>query len=240
MNPMFRRCLTGLFLSSLVLLLTGCATPNEPASGRVDGDRLEWPTVPQVDESAVTYRVDPSESELRVLVAPAGSLARLGHRHVVGGPVVSGVLRLGESVFADLDIDVEALQVDPVEWRAAEGWEPLDEDAIRGTRRNLLGEDVLDAERHPRIEIKSVRARGPEWQSDVRFRVRLRGIVSEHEIPVAVHREPDRVTLTGGFEVDQTALGMAPFSAAGGALRVADTLQVRFRIVARPAETGPG
>ena len=240
MKPMFRSRTLALLLITSMMLLTGCATPKDPASDRAEGEPLAWPPTAQAGNSTAVYRVDPDESELRVLVAPAGSLARLGHRHVVGGPVVSGALQLGESVFSDLKLDVGALQVDPVEWRADEGWEPLDEDAIQGTRRNLLGEGVLDAERFPHIEIRSVRVTGPEWQPDVTFRVRVRGIVSEHEIPVGVHRSPDRITLTGSFDVDQTALGMTPFSAAGGALRVADTLRVRFRIVARPAGMGPG
>lgn len=186
------------------------------------------------------YRIDPAASELRVRVAPAGSLARLGHHHVIGGPVWSGEIVLGDVPIADLSIDVAALEVDRLAWRRDEGFEALDEDAIEGTRGNLLGPKVLDADQHPRIDIRSVTITGPDWQADVTARVRVRGTVTEWRVPVAIQRTADRLLVIGALDVDQTALGLEPFSAAAGALRVADRMRIRFRLVAdregRPAE----
>lgn len=233
MKPMFRHAYLAAAIPAL-LILVGCTATTSRDSAPSSRESLAWPEIPADIESNKRFRVDAAASALRVLVAPAGSLARLGHHHVIGGPVLSGELWVGETVASDLVVDVDALQVDPHEWREAEGWEPLDQDAIDGTRRNLLGPEVLDVERFPEIEVRSVDVSGPDWQPDVIVRVRLRDVVSEHSIPVAVYRSDDRLTISGGFEVDQAQLGMTPFSAAGGALRVAERLQVRFRIVARP------
>lgn len=212
-------------------LLAGCASGPVQQSDKPPPE-FDWPVRPAVGENATILRIDPVASELRVLVAPAGSLARLGHSHVIGGAVWSGEILLGPSVFADLAIDVAALEVDRAEWRRDERLDSIDEDAIEGTRRNLLGPKVLDAVNHPMIAIRSVGRAGPDWQADVTARIRVRGRVSEWRVPVAVERDDKRVVITGALDVDQTALGLEPFSAAGGALRVADRMRVRFRIVA--------
>jgi hypothetical protein len=215
----------------VLVLLSGCAAM--PAgSERAELAGLDWPARPDRVDEARIFQVDTERSELRVIVAPAGSLARLGHHHVIGGAVWSGELVVGESVFADLAVTVDALEVDRSAWRRDEGLDSIDEEAIDGTRRNLLGPKVLDAENHPRIEIRSIGRVGPEWQADVTARVRVRGRVSEWRVPVTVHRQGGRMIVGGALDIDQTALGLDPFSAAGGALRVADRMRVRFRIVA--------
>lgn len=215
----------------VLVLLSGCAAiPSDSERAELAG--LDWPARPDRDDEARIFQVDTERSELRVIVAPAGSLARLGHHHVIGGAVWSGELVVGESVFADLAVTVDALEVDRPAWRRDEGLDSIDEEAIEGTRRNLLGPKVLDAENHPRIEIRSIERVGPEWQADVTARVRVRGRVSEWRVPVTVHRQGERVIVGGALDIDQTALGLDPFSAAGGALRVADRMRVRFRIVA--------
>ena len=237
MNVRFPADARGALAVVLLALLAACAS-----SPRVADDTTrtvtDWPARPASAAGSAVYRVDPTASELRVRVAPAGSLARLGHHHVIGGPVWSGELVLGDPVFADVAIDVPALEVDRVAWRRDEGFEPLDDDAIEGTRRNLLGPKVLDAENHPSIEIRSVAVTGPDWQADVTARVRVRGEVTEWRVPVAVQRDGERLTIAGALDLDQTALGLEPFSAAGGALRVADRMRVRFRIVAERVDSG--
>ncbi|MBY6205093.1 YceI family protein [Halomonas denitrificans] len=223
-------------LLACLLVLAACASPgSKPA----DPDRRpDWPPAFAADHPQRIFEIDPDASSLRVLVAPAGSLARLGHRHVIGGPVLSGRILLGDTVEdsrVDLAVDVANLVVDRPAWRADEGLEALDDDTIEATRGNLLGPEVLAAEDHPRIEVRSVSAVGPDWQADVTARVRIRGVVSELVVPAAIRRKGNRLEAVGAFDVDQTALGLQPFSAAGGALRVADSMRVRFRIVARPA-----
>lgn len=215
-------------------LLAGCAGgPERPADDLTSG---AWPEFapPQSDEAV--YRVDSGASELRIRVDPEGPMARLGHSHVIGGHVFSGSVVVGDTSGAariDLRIDATALEVDRPEWRTAEGLEAeLAGSTISGTRTNMRSEGVLNVERHPEISIRSVAAGGPTWLPDVTVRIRLRGMVREVVVPVAVERDEAGLTAAGAFDLLQSDFGIEPFSTAGGALRVSDRMQIRFRIVA--------
>lgn len=218
----------------LALMLAACATG--PATQDTSQEQpADWPPAPKSEPGQAVYRVDRDASEIRLRVEPAGTMARFGHVHIIGGQVLDGTILVGpgrSDARADLSIDIAALEVDREQWRRDEGLDPLDPDAIEGTRRNLLGERVLDAAQWPSIDIRLVGASGPAWLPSVTARIRLRGEVREIVAPVAVEISGTRLVASGRFEISQQAFGMEPFSAAGGALRVADAVTIRFRIVA--------
>jgi len=222
-------------LSAAVLI--GCAAaPGPPERGP---EAAAWPSFsgPRAGETA--FRVEPEASQVLIRVDPAGPMARLGHSHVIGGPVISGTIVTGSDGAGsrfDLSIDAAALEVDRPEWRRAQGLKPeLDAGAIRGTLDNMRSASVLDVAQHPEIEIRSVAFRGPDWNPMVALRIRLRGQVRALEVPVAVVRSRRRIEAIGHFELRQTDFGIQPFSTAGGALQVADSMRIRFRIVASNA-----
>lgn len=222
------------FAVAAFTLLVGCA--GAPARPGTESGSLPWPgfAPPKPDET--TYRVDPDASKLRIRVDPEGSMARLGHSHIIGGNAISGTVVLNsdhESARLDLTINASALDVDKPEWRAAEGLESaLDDTAISGTRANMRGERVLDVENHPEISIRSLSVAGPPWLPDVTLRIRLRGEVREVVVPTAVERKDRRLIAIGAIDLLQSEFGIQPFSTAGGALRVSDRMRIRFRIVA--------
>lgn len=219
----------------LFALLIGCATTPEPSEP--PAEPAEWPSFAQPQSDENVFRVDSSASEVLVRVDPEGPMARMGHSHVVGGPVLSGIVVTGSGIGdarLDLEIDVAAIEVDRPQWRRAQGLKPeLDADAINGTRDNLRSERVLNVSEHPAISIRSVAVTGPDWIPTVTARIRLRGEIREVAVPVAVTRSGQTIQAIGQFEVLQSDFGIEPFSAAGGALRVSDRMQIRFRIVAR-------
>jgi len=223
----------GLAAALVALGSVGCAISDRRAQGSLAA--ATWPDLPSA-RAAEVYRVDRSASHLWVRVDPAGPMARLGHSHIIGGAVLAG--RIGRAAdgtpqWADLCIDVAGLEVDRPAWRRAAGLKPgLDPDAIAATRANLLGPRVLDAARHPLIGIRSAGTRGPAWQPDVAIRVRLGGEVRALEVPVTVVHAGGRLEVGGRLEFDHADFGLEPFAAAGGALRVAERIRVRFRIVA--------
>jgi polyisoprenoid-binding protein YceI len=221
-------------VASALHLLAACAAVPQPPPG--DAVTRPAEAVEIVLPEGRSYRVSREDSELRVVLFPAGPLARFGHPHVIGGAAVDGEVVLAAE-FQDsglrLAVDVAALEVDRPEWRVAEGFEAeLPESAMDDTRRNMLSEAVLDADAHPAIVIESLGLRGPDWQPDVDIRITLRGVARELTVPVALHVEGDRLTATGRFLLRQSDFGIEPFSAAGGRLQVADELLIRFRIVA--------
>ncbi|MFW5927127.1 MAG: YceI family protein [Wenzhouxiangella sp.] len=182
------------------------------------------------------YVVLSHQSEARIIAYPAGSLARAGHPHVIGGAVIDGEIVVAED-FRDsglrLSLDVSALDLDRPEWRSDEGFEPeMPESAIQDTRSNMLSDEQLDAESHPRILIESLGLTGPHWQPDVEVRITLAGTARELTVPVALRFNDHELEATGRFVIRQSDFGIEPFSAAGGNLRVADEVLVRFRVLA--------
>lgn len=226
-----RTALSGL----LCTLLIGCATAPEP-SDRAPAP-AEWPSFSDPQPGDTVFQVDPEASEVLVRVDPEGPMARLGHSHVIGGPVLSGIIITGGEIREtrlDLKIDAAAFEVDRPEWRRAQGLKPeLNADAREGTRDNMRSERVLDVAQYPTISIRSVSVTGPDWLPAVTIRIRLRGETRQRVVPVAVVRADGIIQAIGQFELLQTDFGIEPFSAAGGALRVSNRMRIRFRIVAR-------
>ncbi len=186
------------------------------------------------------YRVDPQASEIRLLVYRDGPMALVGHNHVMAGPV-RGELRLSDTV-ADsafsIEIPVESLVVDAPAWRAEEGEEfaaTVSEPARKGTRDNMLGVEVLDAAHFPVIHIESSALSGTRRNPEVRARITVRGVTRDLKFPAAVLEQHDVLTVSAAFRVLQSDLDMRPFSILGGAIRVRDAIDIRVRLVARPA-----
>ncbi len=224
-------CPMGIVLCTL--LLTGCASPV-----RTDSDRLKpagWPSV-EADPALRQFRIDAGASLLLVRVDPAGPMARLGHSHVIGSENLQGFIQLGQSLAdtsARILIHLTDLEVDRAQWRQHWGLEAeLDRDTIQDTRANLLGERVLHADEFPTLEARITEADGFPWLPAVSARIRMRGEVRQLTLPVAVFDYGDRIEAIGEFAFDHADFGLKPFSAAAGALRVAETIRVRFRIKA--------
>jgi len=230
------RLLLPMAVAVAAALLVGCAAGPEPRAG---APAAEWPDFKPAGDGERVYVIDEAASVLLARVDPAGPMARLGHSHVVGGAVLGGRIIVGGSKpRAEVRVHAHRFEVDRPEWRRAHGLEPaLDPDAIEGTRANLLGPDVLAAASHPTLDVRTVDVQGPEWLPEVTLRVRWRGRVREYGVPVAVAGVRAALEITGRIELRHADFGLQPFSAAGGALRVSDRIEVRFRIVA--AAAGP-
>lgn len=216
----------------LAALLAACAGAPTTDSGKAPP---AWPDfrAPSADETV--YRVDREESLLLVRVDPAGPMADLGHSHIVGGAAISGRIVVGPAGAGRLDlrVDVDALDVDRPDWRRAHGLEPeLGASAVEGTASNMKGERVLDVEEHPFVAVRSIASTGPAWLPMVTLRIRLRGRVAEYVVPVALERAGTGLEAVAAFDARHSDFGLQPFSAAGGALRVADRIRIRVRIVA--------
>ncbi|TLY72770.1 MAG: YceI family protein, partial [Gammaproteobacteria bacterium] len=120
-------------------------------------------------------------------------------------------------------------------------------DAAReGTRRNMLGEALLDAERNPQIVLRAVRlesageAGGEARAVLARVQTTVRGEQRTISVPVRYQFTAGALIASGEAPLRQSDLGLTPFSALLGALQVQDEMRVRFRIVARAAGSPPG
>jgi hypothetical protein len=186
------------------------------------------------------YIVDPQASEIRLLVYRDGPMARFGHNHVMIGQV-RGELDVSDSAAASgfrLVIPVETFVVDAPLPRGEEGEEfsaHVSDQARKGTRDNMLGPDVLDALHYPEIRIESDSLVGPRWNPSVTAHITVRGNRSELQFPAAVIEQSGSLTVIAAFHVLQSDLGIKPYSVLGGAIRVRDAIEIRVRLVARPA-----
>ena len=199
----------------LVLLLAACgAAPPRQAAG----PREAPAQAPQPPRGGALYRIDPAQSELRLLVYRSGTMARLGH------------------------IPAAAFAVDEAGARAEEGADfaaVVAEDAKSATLRNMLGAALLDADRFPDITVRSLELHesvdGSAAGTPVALlRIRVAGRDSTLSVPFSLERTAGRLSATGETGLRQSAIGLRPFSVMHGAIQVQDELRLKFRIVAFP------
>ena len=182
------------------------------------------------------YTIDPDRSIVTLRVYRAGRLAKLGHNHVItsanesgqawtsGTPAISGF---------EVRVAVADLVVDDPAARAAAGPEfpgELSEAARQGTRTNMLRAEVLDGERHPEIVVRADSLGGTWTQPTVAASVTLKGQTRLIDVPLGISRAEDSIVARGAFRILQSDFGITPFSIGGGAIAVADAVDVSFEI----------
>jgi hypothetical protein len=183
-------------------------------------------------QGKAVFRVDPARSVVVIEVRRGGTLAQLGHDHVVASHDVAGYIAPDEGR-ADLYVPLDALVVDEPTLRAAAGFDTQPSPAdIAGTRRNML-EKVLETERHPYalIAVNDRVTGGNEQQ--LRVALTLHGTTDYTDATAQFEQAADEVSATGTIVVDQSRFGIVPFSVLGGAVAVQDRVNISFRIRAR-------
>jgi polyisoprenoid-binding protein YceI len=200
---------------------------------------------PAAAAGAVRYLVDAGRSEVLILVYRDGRMAALGHNHVVAVRQLSGEVVVAPDATQSswqLDFPVAALSVDEPQLRAAQSAEfqtKVDNVAIAGTRDHMLGPLLLDAAQFPAIHLQSEQVRSEADGLRVSTRIVVRDHAVNVEVPVALQRSPDELVASGEFDLTHAELGLTPYSVALGALRVADRMHVRYRLVAQRETDSP-
>ena len=233
-----KRALTVLLLTAVASCAPRPPAPAAPVAAVPPGFPSSfYSTVPRED----AFRIVPSHSKLTVKVYRAGALASLGHNHVIASRQVDGFVYLADDMNkarADLFVPVASFVVDDAAERAAAGpdfdSQPTPSD-IEGTRANMLGPKLLNAELWPFVVLHVVPSHiGPESTQ-----VQLSITVHDHVavIPVDAHwqRNGNELEIQSTFNVNHATLGLEPFSTLGGALHVADQISVSVSILARTA-----
>lgn len=206
---------------------------------------ITWGQVNGDSEFSV-YQIDAEDSDIRLMIHRAGALSWLGHSHVVSVGQLNGTIyvhpNLERSRF-ELVIPVQGLIVDDPLLRRQEGDEfstRLSESDIAGTRSNMLGKRVLDAQRYPIVRLTGTGPIGDGPEFMLGFSMEVLGNVVEMRIPLNLRLDGNRLEATGAFQLSHSNLGMRPFSRMLGALRVADELNFKFRIRALRIQTKQG
>ncbi len=178
------------------------------------------------------FRVDSRESLVVAEVRRSGSLARLGHDHVVASHEVGGYVAPGEGR-ADLYVQLERLEVDEAALRAEAGFDtqPTESD-IEGTRANMLVR-VLEADRFPFALIRVSGVDASRREAAMSVAITLHGVTRALQAPARIDADADLIEVSGRLSFDQTDFGITPYSVLGGAIAVRNGVDLRFRIRAR-------
>ena len=226
-----------------VLALSACRTPPPPPPPPPPAP----PPAPViVPERIDHYRVDDQASQVLILVYRDGRMARLGHNHVLRVRQLSGEVVVPKEVANTtftLEFPVAAMSIDETALRAGQGEDfkaTVDPASIDGTRGHMLGEKLLDAAHFPVIRLQSgpLSTDGDRWTASLSITVRDH--VSTVLVPISLIIDPESLTASGEFDLTHTQLGLTPYSVGLGAIRVAETMHVRFRVLARQAAESGG
>lgn len=224
-----------LLLVACVWTLSGCAPRRAELPPAAVPSEVTGPAVPA---GARSMEIDPDRSSVTILVRRAGPLARLGHNHAIASANESGHVWIGpdlEGSGFEVRLPVTALVVDDPAVRAAAGQDfpgEVPEDAREGTYRNMLRPEVLDADRYPSIVVTANRLSGTWEHPAAVASITLRGTTRELELPFELQREPHALIARGSFRIRQSDFGITPFSVGGGAIQVADEIEIAFEVVA--------
>jgi hypothetical protein len=219
--------------------LVGCPRPVQPPAPAPGVPAHPAQPAPLPSEEGTTlYEVDPSASVVHIHVFRGGAFARLGHNHVVSSRSVSGRVWLRRQ-FArsgfELSFPVVDLIVDDPEARRAAGSDfppEIPEADKQGTRRNMLRKEVLDAQNHPTVTVKSASISGSVDAPTIKASITLKDATRDVEVPARIEISDAQLSARGEFYIKQTDFGMKPFSVGLGALVVQDQLLVRFELTA--------
>jgi len=225
------------FLATCALAALGACAARAPGPGSA-----QQPADRAADLGPGTpYEV--TVSDVAIEVYRDGPLAELGHNHVIGSTGLAGRIAVAEPLARSsfvLELPVNALTVDEPARLAAAGAEfpdRLSAEDKEATRSNMLSAALLDAGRFSHVRLESIALEvGEQDASSViaRTRVTVAGRSSEIRVPLTLGFDGPLLKASGEVALTHAQLGLTPYSALMGALRVGDALRVSWRIEARP------
>jgi hypothetical protein len=223
----------------LCLMVAACGAPPPKPSGPA-GESQPAATTRSVTTPVAgdRYRIDPDQSELRVLVYRAGAMASLGHNHVISTHGLQGWVTFDGNASAAafvLTVPVADFVIDDPRRRMEEGADFADsvtDEARSGTAHNMLGPAVLNAADFPVLTIRSVSMTAGTGSLQARVALEVAGHASTLLVPFTLETSPQRLVGHGELALRQSSIGLTPFSVFLGALKVQDELRVKFKLVA--------
>jgi polyisoprenoid-binding protein YceI len=160
--------------------------------------------------------IDPEHSSFTIHVGKSGLFSVAGHDHEVVAPIAEGIVDDSEPGHVWLRIEAAKLTVLPEQ----------DQAEVQSTMQS----QVLQSKSFPEIRFESTsiaKVGDGKWAST--GNLTLHG--QTEVITVQVQRENEGYT--GRTQIKQTQFGIQPVSAAGGAIKVKDELQIEFFIATK-------
>jgi len=223
------------FYPVLLFALAACTQPLPME------DETSRPPLPEASYSkalasgAAVYRILPAQSLILVRVGRAGKMQRLGHEHAVASEDVQGLVEINEDPSASrahIVFPIRNLLVDKPEYRQRLGLDAgPSADNVAKTYTNML--KVFEPQLHPWVKAQARLVTDEGEQLMLAVSITLHGASFEYRLPVDLEVDIDRLVVSGKATLKHSDFGVMPFAAVGGLLRVADELEVEFRLVGR-------
>ena len=184
--------------------------------------------------------VDAASSHVMIQVGKAGIFGFAGHAHEVAAADLRGEVSVDQ---ADLSRSSVSLDFGAAALRVTGKDEPPAD--VGEVQRVMLSDRVLDVARFPLISFRSRRV------SVVARKATAADLLIEGDLTLHGTTRPvtfrasaafgvgGLLTVQGSCPLMQSDFGMVPVTAAGGAVRVRDQVDIQFVIRARPHESPP-
>lgn len=173
--------------------------------------------------AAGEHTLGPSNGAVRIRTGREGVAARVGHDLVIGFGQWSGSVRVGPEGGEDVSVEVLVEVGSFAVLSGTGGVSELTEADRADIRKNAL--KVLEADRHPRIEFRStvVRPGSGLLDGDLTIAGRTGPITVR-----VVESNPGAYRAAGRMK--QSDLGIKPYRAMLGALRLADEVEIEVEV----------
>jgi polyisoprenoid-binding protein YceI len=174
--------------------------------------------------------LDPGASRVLIDLRATGPLAVLGHDPTLTARPAAISLEVSDAAGAAIDVPVElTFAVTSIEPPA--GISSSDREKMR---ENLLSHEVLDAGRYPTLTLRA-RYAGTLDGGTLSGDLVVKGSPRRLSMNVRVARDGERLTVSGRWDGKLTDLGVKPFKALLGALRLEDWAALRLEARFAPA-----
>ena len=226
------------FLWPVALLLAACVVPPR-APPAAPPPETPAGAAPPAAAALPSEHWTIAASHLEVRVYRDGPMQKLGHNHLITSEALEGSIELREPLTNssfEIRLPLESLVVDDPQARSTAGSEfanPVPQKDRDGTRRNLLGEHLLDAARQNVIRLTTEELSGEPGALQARVRVSLRGEEYVVAAPFSLNIEGDRLESHANFRLTHADIGLVPFTVALGVLKVRDDIEIDLRLEAR-------
>ena len=186
---------------------------------------------------AATWLVDPAESAFYVRLYKAGIGKALAHDHVVRATEVAGSISYDperpDQTSIEVTVATASLVVDKPADRKRFDLDPLEEDTRRDVQEAMEGEDQMDVERHREIRFVSTSVEPLDaGRLRITGNLTLHGTTRELTFPADVSITGDRIEGKAAVRFEQSSFGIEPYSAALGAVKNQDEVELIVELVA--------
>jgi hypothetical protein len=184
------------------------------------------------------FTLDPQSSVIRIYAFRGGRAAKLAHNHVLSAPQFTGFFHLppsgGSAARFDLEFRLDQLEIDNPALRSTLGsafaskLSPAD---VEGSRKHMLGEENLQADKFPFVRIHSLEISGDGTKFAAKVQVEMHGQKREMWLPLSVEGLPEQLSVTGSFVLRQTDFGAQPYTVLNGLIAVQDEVVIEFKLI---------